>query len=229
MIGRPSRQRGSSPISFLGEWVTRVREIKVGNAMPIARTLSIWRKKSTRTVSIITILSRTLRTSVTGGRPAIMSTESLTDEQLKEQAIKEVLVGDYAAARRTASQIGNKENLRQAWQKILFIAAGCRDVRAVIETIVSCPDEKLFHCHSYRDLPHTFIDAGDIDGAIEIARTMGDLGLLGLVGTALHLAKGGDLVKAKEVLSYVPQDISALLMPKLNEDYSKARAQQNRS
>ena len=92
---------------------------------------------------------------------------------------------------------------------------------------MSCPDEKLFHCHSYRDLPHAFIDAGDIDGAIEVARTMGDLGCFGLMRIALLLAQGGDLVRAKEVLSYVHQEISILLMPKLDEYYSEARTQQN--
>lgn len=156
-----------------------------------------------------------------------MSAELLTGEQLKEHAIKQALAGDSAGARRTASQIGDRENVRQAWQKILFIAAGRRDVQAVTEIIVSCPDEKLFHCHSYRDLPHAFIDAGDIDGAIEVARTMGDLGCFGLMRIALLLAQGGDLVRAKEVLSYVHQDISILLMPTLDEYYSEARTQQN--
>ncbi|MBL8075807.1 MAG: hypothetical protein JNL29_15680 [Nitrospira sp.] len=156
-----------------------------------------------------------------------MSSEALSGEQLKEHATKQALAGDYVGARQTASRIGDTENLRQAWQNILFVAAECRDVYAVKETIVACPDEKLFYCHAYRDLPHTFIKAGDMDGAIEVARAMGDLGFWGLMGIAFHLAQGGDLVRAKEVLSFVHQDLEALVMPMLDECYSKAMAQQN--
>lgn len=157
-----------------------------------------------------------------------MSAEPLTDEQLKDQAIKQALAGDDAGARKTASQIRGSHNLRQAWQAMVLVAAERKNVRAVIDAISSCPDEKLLYCHDYRELPLRFIDAGDVDGAIEIARTMSGLGWVGLLGAAFYFAKGGDLVRAKDALSHVPEELGTLVLPKLDEYSAKARAQQNR-
>lgn len=136
--------------------------------------------------------------------------------------------GDDAGARKTASQIHGSHNLRQAWQTMVVVAAERKNVRAVTDAISSCPDEKLLYCHDYRELPLRFIDAGDGDGAIEIARTMSGLGWFGLLRAAFYFAKGGDLGRTKDVLSHVPEELGRLVFPKLDEYGSKARAQRNR-
>jgi hypothetical protein len=144
-------------------------------------------------------------------------TQTQTDEQLKDQAIRQVLVGDTAGARQTVRNIVDKRYLREAWQMMLFIEAERGDVRAIKDTIVSCPDPSLLAGHFYLDLPQVFVKAGDRSGAIEIARAMGSYGVLPLIGIAAHLAEDGDFSGVHEALAHIDDEaLRAMIISKVN-------------
>jgi hypothetical protein len=145
-----------------------------------------------------------------------MPTQTLTDEQLKDQAIRQALAGDAAGARRSANEIVDRRYLREAWQMMLFVESERGNVQAVKDTIVSCPDPSLLASHFYLELPQVFVKAGDRSGAIEIAKAMGDAGVLPLIGIAAHLAEDGDFVGVREALSHIDEDLRMMIMRKVN-------------
>jgi hypothetical protein len=145
-----------------------------------------------------------------------MPTQTLTDEQLKDQAIRQALAGDAAGARRSANEIIDRRYLREAWQMMLFVESERGNVQAVKDTIVSCPDPSLLASHFYLELPQVFVKAGDRSGAIEIAKAMGDAGVLPLIGIAAHLAEDGDFVGVREALSHIDEDLRMMIMRKVN-------------
>lgn len=145
-----------------------------------------------------------------------MATPTPTDEQLKDQAIRQALAGDTAGARQTVSEMADKRHLREAWQMMLFIESERGNVEAVKDTIVSCPDPSLLVSHFYLDLPHVFVKAGDRSGAIEIAKAMGDAGVLPLIGIAAHLAEDGDVAGVREALAHIEdEDLRAMILRKV--------------
>ncbi len=146
----------------------------------------------------------------------MMPTQTPTDAQLKDQAIRQALAGDTTQARQTANEIVDKRYLREAWQMMLFVESERGNVQAVKDTIVSCPDPSLLASHFYLELPQVFVKAGDRSGAIEIAKAMGDAGVLPLIGIAAHLAEDGDIVGVREALSHVDEDLRAMIMRKVN-------------
>ncbi len=146
----------------------------------------------------------------------MMPTQTPTDAQLKDQAIRQALAGDTVGARQTASEMVDRRYLREAWQMLLFIESERGNVQAVKDTIVSCPDPSLLASHFYLELPQVFVKAGDRSGAIEIAKAMGDAGVLPLIGIAAHLAEDGDIVGVREALSHVDEDLRAMIMRKVN-------------
>lgn len=147
----------------------------------------------------------------------MMTTQTPTDEQLKDQAIRQALVGDTAGARRTASDIVDKRYLREAWQMMLFIESERGDVRAVKDMIISCPDPSLLASHFYLDLPQVFVKAGDRSGAIEIAQAMGSYGVLPLIGIAAHLAEDGDFLGVREALSHIDDEgLRTMIISRVN-------------
>lgn len=150
-----------------------------------------------------------------------MPTQTLMDEQLKSQAIRQALAGDAAGARQTANEIVDRRYLREAWQMLLFVESERGNVQAVKETIVSCPDSSLLASHFYLELPQVFVKAGDWSGAIEIAKAMGDAGVLPLIGIAAHLAQDGDIEGMREALSYIDEDLRAMIMRKMNASHQK--------
>jgi hypothetical protein len=89
-------------------------------------------------------------------------------------------------------------------------------VQSVKDTIVSCPDPSLLASHFYLELPQVFVKAGDRSGAIEIAKAMGDAGVLPLIGIAAHLAEDGDIAGVREALSHVDEDLRAMIMRKVS-------------
>lgn len=151
----------------------------------------------------------------------MMPTQTLTDEQLKSQAIRQALAGDAAGARQTANEIVDRRYLREAWQMLLFVESERGNVQAVKETIVSCPDSSLLASHFYLELPQVFVKAGDRSGAIEIAKAMGDAGVLPLIGIAAHLAQDGDIEGMREALSYIDEDLRAMIIRKMNACHQK--------
>ena len=146
----------------------------------------------------------------------MMPTQTPTDAQLKDQAIRQALAGDTTEARQTANEIVDKRYLREAWQMMLFVESERGNVQAVKDTIVSCPDPSLLASHFYLELPQVFVKAGDRSGAIEIAKAMGDAGVLPLIGIAAHLAEDGDIAGVREALSYVDEDLRAMIMRKVS-------------
>ncbi|NJN69358.1 MAG: cobalamin biosynthesis protein [Nitrospira sp.] len=46
----------------------------------------------------------------------MMTTHTSTDEQLKDQAIRQALAGDITGARETVSGVVDRRYLRDAWQ-----------------------------------------------------------------------------------------------------------------
>jgi len=146
----------------------------------------------------------------------MMPTQTPTDAQLKDQAIRKALAGDTTEARQTANEIVDKRCLREAWQMMLFIESERGNVQAVKDTIVSCPDPSLLASHFYLELPNVFVKAGDRSGAIEIAKAMGDAGVLPLIGIVAHLAEDGDIVGVREALSHIDEDLRAMIMRKVN-------------
>ena len=146
----------------------------------------------------------------------MMPTQALMDEQLKNKAIRQALAGDAAGARQTANEIVDRRYLREAWQMMLFVESERGNVQAVKDTIVSCPDPSLLASHFYLELPQVFVKAGDRSGAIEIAKAMGDAGVLPLIGIAAHLAEDGDFVGVREALSHIDEDLRMMIMRKVN-------------
>ena len=67
----------------------------------------------------------------------MMPTQVLTEEQLKNQAIRQALAGDAAEARQTVSGIADKRYLREAWQMMLFVESERGNVQAVKDIILS--------------------------------------------------------------------------------------------
>jgi len=146
----------------------------------------------------------------------MMPTQTLTDEQLKDRAMRQALAGDTAGARQTANEIADKRYLREAWQMMLFIESERGNVEAVKDTIVSCPDPSLLTGHFYLELPQVFVKAGDRSGAIAIAKAMGDAGVLPLIGIAAHLAEDGDFVGVQEALAHIDEDLRTMIMRKVS-------------
>lgn len=146
----------------------------------------------------------------------MMPTETFTDEQLKNQAIKQALAGDTAGARQTVSGIADRRYLREAWQMMLFVESERGNVQAVKDTIVTCPDASLLASHFYLELPQVFVKAGNRSGAIEIAKAMGNAGVLPLIGIAAHLAEDGDFVGVREALSHIDEDLRMMILRKVN-------------
>lgn len=151
----------------------------------------------------------------------MMTTQTPTDEQLKDQAIRQALAGDTTEARQTANEIMDKRYLREAWQMMLFIESERGNVQAVKDTIVSCPDASLLASHFYLELPQVFVKAGDRSGAIEIAKAMGDAGVLPLIGIVAHLAEDGDIVGVREALAHIDEDLRAMIMRKVSVYHPK--------
>ena len=145
----------------------------------------------------------------------MMPTQTLTDAQLKDRAIRQALAGNTAGARQTVNEIVDKRYLREAWQMMLFIESERGDVQAVKDTIVSCPDPSLLASHFYLELPQVFVKAGDRSGAIEIAKAMGNAGVLPLIGIAAHLAEDGDFAGVREALSHIDEDLRTMIMHKV--------------
>ena len=152
----------------------------------------------------------------------MMPTETLTDEQLKDQAIRRALAGDIEGARQTANGIVDRRYLREAWQMLLFVESERGNVQAVKDTIVSCPDPSLLASHFYLDLPQVFVKAGDRSSAIEIAKAMGDAGVLPLIGIVAHLAQDGDIEGVREALAHIDEDLRAMIMRKMNACHQKS-------
>ena len=146
----------------------------------------------------------------------MMPTQTPTDAQLKDQAIRQALAGDTAGARQTVNEIVDKRYLREAWQMMLFVESERGNVQAVKDTIVSCPDPSLLASHFYLELPQLFLKAGDRSGAIEIAKAMGNAGVLPLIGIAAHLAEDGDFAGVLEALSHIDEDLRTMIMRKVS-------------
>ena len=146
----------------------------------------------------------------------MMTAQTPTDEQLKDQAIRQALAGDTTEARQTAHEIVDKRYLREAWQMMLFVESERGNVQAVKDTIVSCPDPSLLASHFYLELPQVFVKAGDRSGAIEIAKAMGDAGVLPLIGIVAHLAEDGDIAGVREALAHVDEDLRVMIMRKVS-------------
>ncbi len=158
-------------------------------------------------------------------RHAIRPGQFPTEEQLKDYTIKQALAGDTAGARQSVSGIANRTYQREAWQTILYADAGRRDVQGVKDTIVSCPDHSLLRGHAYRDIPLDFLKDGDIAGAIEIAQTMGDFGVLPLMLIAVDLIDKGDFVRVRETLSHIADNgIRTFILNMMDERQAKDRS-----
>ncbi|MBL8038014.1 MAG: hypothetical protein JSS38_04490 [Nitrospira sp.] len=146
----------------------------------------------------------------------MMPTHTPTDEELKNQVIRQVLAGDTAGAQQTANEIADHRYLRDAWQMMLFVESERGNVQAVKDTILSCPDPSLLASHFYLELPQLFIKAGDRSGAIEIAKAMGNAGVLPLIGIAAHLAQDGDMAGAHDALSHMEdEDLRTMILRKV--------------
>ncbi|NJL17181.1 MAG: hypothetical protein HC938_08265 [Nitrospira sp.] len=153
----------------------------------------------------------------------MMTTHMSMDEQLKDQAIRQALAGDTAGARDTVSGVVDRRYLRDAWQMMLFIESERGSVQSVKDTIVSCPDPSLLASHFYLELPQVFVKAGDRSGAIEIAKAMGNAGVLPLIGIAAHLAQDGDLEGVREALSHIDdEDLRTMILRKVSGLHPKS-------
>lgn len=145
-----------------------------------------------------------------------MPTHTPTDEELKNQVIRQALAGDTEGAQQTASDIADPRHLRDAWQMMLFVESERGNVQALKKTILSCPDPSLLASHFYLELPQLFIKAGDRAGAIEIATAMGNAGVLPLIGIAAHLAQDGDIAGAHDALSHIEDEgLRAMILRKV--------------
>lgn len=140
------------------------------------------------------------------GSQDAMSDQPLTDEKLKDHAIEQALAGDFIEARHTIERMVDRRYVREAWQAILSFQRNHGDVQGVKETIVSCPDDSLLVSHEYRKLPLHFARAGNVAGAIEIAKTMGHRGMFSLLMIPVALATKGDFVGAREAVSHIDDE-----------------------
>ncbi|MDH4078371.1 MAG: hypothetical protein OEU68_00985 [Nitrospira sp.] len=157
-------------------------------------------------------------------RHAIRPGQFPTEEQLKDYTMNQALAGDTTGARQSVKGIANRTYLREAWQTILFVEAGHRDVQGVKDTIVSCPDQSLLRCHTYHDIPLGFLKDGNLAGAIEIAQTMGDFGVLPLLLIVVNLIDKGDFVRVRETLPHIPDNaMRAFIMNMMDERHAKDR------
>lgn len=158
-----------------------------------------------------------------------MPIHTSTDEQLKDQAIRQALSGDTLGARETVRRVVERRYLRDAWQMLLFIESERGNVQAVKDTIASCPDRSLLASHFYLELPQVFVRAGDRSGAIEIAKAMGEAGTVPLIGVAAHLAQDGDVAGVREALSHLDdEELRTMILRKVsslqpNDDRLNAR------
>jgi hypothetical protein len=191
--------------------------------------LSIWREKVDKNGVHRYISRETFKTfrcttsSRTGRRQTMMTIQTSTDEQLKDQAIRQALAGDIAGARETVSGVVDRRYLRDAWQMMLFIESERGNVQSVKDTIVSCPDPSLLASHFYLELPQVFVKAGDRSGAIEIAKAMGNAGVLPLIGIAAHLAQDGDAAGVREALSHLDdENLRSMILNKVSAYQPKA-------
>jgi hypothetical protein len=147
----------------------------------------------------------------------MIPTHTSSDEQLKDQAIRQALSGDTAGARQTAGEIADRQHLRDAWQMMLFVESERGNVQTLKDTILSCPDSSLLASHFYLELPQLFIKAGDRAGAIEIANAMGHAGVLPLIGIAAHLAQDGDMAGVHDALSRLDdEDLKTMILCKIS-------------
>ena len=146
----------------------------------------------------------------------MMPTHTPTDEELKNQVIRQVLAGDTAGAQQTAHEIADTRYLRDAWQRMLLGESERGNVRAVNLTHASCPEPDLLASPFYLELPQLFLKAGDRSGAVEIAKAMGNAGVLPLIGIAAHMAQDGDMVGAHDALSHIEdEDLRAMILGKV--------------
>ncbi|NJN69357.1 MAG: hypothetical protein HC801_02975 [Nitrospira sp.] len=100
---------------------------------------------------------------------------------------------------------------------MLFIESERGNVQSVKDTIVSCPDPSLLASHFYLELPQVFVKAGDRSGAIEIAKAMGNAGVLPLIGIAAHLAQDGDAAGVREALSHLDdENLRSMILNKVS-------------
>jgi hypothetical protein len=141
-----------------------------------------------------------------------MSDQTLTDETLKDHAIRQVFAGNVSGARQTIERMVDRRYLRDVWWAILCMQKDCGDVEGVKETIVSCPDKSLLACHEYRELPLAFARAGNVAGAIEIAKAMGDSGMLPLLMIPLVLMNKGDFVGARGAVSHIDEEACRIMI-----------------
>jgi hypothetical protein len=131
-----------------------------------------------------------------------MPDQSRPDEALKDQAIEQAVAGDIIGARQIIGGMVERRYVSEVWRAILCIQTCRGDIQGVKETIVSCPDKSLLHSHQYRECPLDFARAGDVSGAIEIAKIMGSCGVLPLLMIPLVLANKGNFVGAREAVSH---------------------------
>jgi hypothetical protein len=141
-----------------------------------------------------------------------MSDQALTDETLKERAIRQALAGNVTGARQTIEKMVDRRYLRDVWWAILCMQKDRGDVEGVKETIVSCPDKSLLVCHEYRDLPLAFARAGNVAGAIEIAKAMGSSGTLPLLMIPVVLMNKGDCVGARGAVSHIDEEACRIMI-----------------
>ena len=136
------------------------------------------------------------------------------DEGLRDRTIGQALAGDISGARQTIGGMADRRYVSEAWRAILTIQTYRGDVEGVEETIISCPDNSLLYSHQYRELPLDFARAGDVSGAIAIAKAMGSWGKLPLLMIPLGLAEKGDFVAAREAMSQIENEADRNMIEK---------------
>lgn len=150
-----------------------------------------------------------------------MADQALTDETLKDRAIRQAVAGNVTGARQTIERMVDRRYLRDVWGAILCIQKDCGDVQGVKETIVSCPDKSLLACHEYRELPLAFARAGNVAGAIEIAKAMGSSGMLPLLMLPLVLMNKGDCAGAREAVSHIDEEAYRIMIMNFVDQYQR--------
>ena len=148
-----------------------------------------------------------------------MSDQALTDETLKDRAIRQAFAGNVNGARQTIGSMVDRRYLRDVWGAILCIQKDRGDVQGVKDTIVSCPDESLLSGHEYRELPLAFARAGNVAGAIEIAKAMGSSGMLPLLMIPLALMHKGDFVGARGAVAHIDEEAHRVMMMNFVDQY----------
>ena len=136
-----------------------------------------------------------------------MPDQPRTDERLRDHAFEQAEAGDIIGARQTVSKMIDRQYLRGAWITILENQMRLGDLQGVKETIASFSNDCdwLLRGHWVRDTIVAFARAGDVPGAIEIAKKSGDRGFfVGLI--ALGQAGKGDLVGARETASLIEDE-----------------------